>query len=121
MRSITEQRGSDCTALRVSQRHDRDIGGDECSGIDYGEVRFVIHQGHSRSTSHESGRAGRDGRTARSVIFTSKGSRSECEWIEQKETGHLTGGFKAMKEWVPDSKRGRRLGLGRYMDELSVD
>ena len=73
-------------------------------GIDYGHVRFVFHQGQSRSLmdfSQESGRGGRDGLEARSVIFTSKRLREECEWIEKKEeewAGHLRGGFKAMKE-----------------------
>jgi len=57
-------------------------------GIDYGHVRFVFHQGQSRSLmdfSQESGRGGRDGLEARSVIFTSKRLREECEWIEKKE------------------------------------
>ena len=96
-------------------------------GIDYGQVRFVIHQGQSRSLmdfSQESGRAGRDGKEARSVIFTSKELREKCEWIEQKErdwAGHLTGGFTAMKEWVAGRTVGgvrecRRVGLGSYMD-----
>lgn len=75
-------------------------------GIDYGQVRFVIHQGQSRSLidfSQELGRAERDGKEARSMIFTSKELREKCEWIEQKESdwaGHLTRGFAAMKEWV---------------------
>jgi superfamily II DNA helicase RecQ len=96
-------------------------------GIDYGHVRFVIHQGQSRSLidfSQESGRAGRDGKEAHSVIFTSKEMRAKCEWIEEKErewAGHLTGGFKAMKEWVAGRTVGgvkecRRVGLGLYMD-----
>jgi RecQ family ATP-dependent DNA helicase len=96
-------------------------------GIDYGHVRFVIHQGQSRSLidfSQESGRAGRDGKEAHSIIFTSKEMRQKCEWIEKKESewaGHLTGGFKAMKEWVAGKtmagiKECRRVGLGLYMD-----
>ena len=96
-------------------------------GIDYGQVRFVFHQGQSRSLmdfSQESGRAGRDGKEAHSVIFTSKEMREKCEWIEEKETewtGHLTGGFKAMKDWVAGRKvdgvkECRRIGLGLYMD-----
>lgn len=51
-------------------------------GIDYGHVRFVIHQGQSRSLidfSQESGRGGRDGKEARSIIFTSKEMRQKCE------------------------------------------
>src|SRR5262245_60763159 len=78
-------------------------------GIDYGQVRLVIHQGQSRSMvdfSQESGRAGRDGKPAKSVIITSKGLREQCEWIEAKEAewaGHVIGGFKAMREWVADS------------------
>jgi helicase-like protein len=96
-------------------------------GIDYAHVRFVIHQGQSRSLmdfSQESGRGGRDGKEARSVIFTSKEMRQKCEWIEKKESdwaGHLTGGFKAMKEWVAGRtvegiKECRGVGLGLYMD-----
>ena len=96
-------------------------------GIDYSHVRFVMHQGQSRSLidfSQESGRAGRDGKEARSIIFTSKGMREKCEWIETKESdwaGHLTGGFKAMREWVAGTTVGgvkecRRVGLGLYMD-----
>jgi len=96
-------------------------------GIDYGQVRFVIHQGQSRSLidfSQESGRGGRDGKEAHSVIFTSKELRQKCEWIEKKESewaGHLTGGFKAMKGWVEGRtvagvKECRRMGLGLYMD-----
>src|SRR6266511_1195149 len=50
--------------------------------------------------------------------------RQKCEWIEKKESdwaGHLTGGFKAMKEWVAGRtvegiKECRRVGLGLYMD-----
>ena len=96
-------------------------------GIDYGHVRFVIHQGQSRSLidfSQESGRGGRDGKEARSIIFTSKEMRQKCEWIEKKESdwaGHLTRGFKAMKDWVDGRRVGgvkecRRVGLGLYMD-----
>jgi len=96
-------------------------------GIDYAHVRFVIHQGQSRSLidfSQESGRAGRDGKEARSVIFTSKEMRQKCEWMEKKElewAGHLTGGFKAMSDWVGGKKVSgvkecRRVGLGLYMD-----
>src|SRR5204863_6907883 len=92
-------------------------------GIDYSHVRFVIHQGQSRSLmdfSQESGRAGRDGKEARSIIFTSKEMRQKCAWIEKKESewaGHLMGGFKAMKDWVEGRMVGgvkecRRVGLG---------
>jgi len=101
-------------------------------GIDYGHVRFVIHQGQSRSLidfSQESGRAGRDGKEAHSIIFTSKKMREKCEWIEKKESewaGHLTGGFKLMKEWVAGRtvagvKECRRVGLGLYMDGKSTN
>ena len=96
-------------------------------GIDYPHVRFVFHQGQSRSLmdfSQESGRGGRDGNEALSVIFTSKEMRAKCEWIEEKEqewAGHLTGGFKRMREWVAGStvnqmKECRRVSLGSYMD-----
>lgn len=96
-------------------------------GIDYGHVRFVMHQGQSRSLmdfSQESGRMARDGKEGRSVIFTSKQMRQKCEWIEKKESdwaGHLTGGFKAMKEWMAGKtmagiKECRRIGLGLYLD-----
>lgn len=96
-------------------------------GIDYPHVRFVFHQGQSRSLmdfSQESGRAGRDGKEAQSVVFTSKEMRAKCEWIEQKEhqwAGHLKGGFKAMREWVAGKtvngvKECRRVGLGLHMD-----
>ena len=103
-------------------------------GIDYAHVRFVIHQGQSRSLidfSQESGRGGRDGKEARSMIFTSKEMRQKCEWIEKKESewaGHLTGGFKA-DERVGGRENGgghkgmqkSRLGLvhGRKRHELS--
>jgi superfamily II DNA helicase RecQ len=101
-------------------------------GIDYGHVRFVIHQGQSRSLidfSQESGRGGRDGKEARSIIFTSKEMRQKCEWIEKKESdwaGHLTGGFKAMKDWVEGRRVGgvkecRRVGLDLYMDGKSTN
>jgi superfamily II DNA helicase RecQ len=54
----------------------QDLGGYERSrSWDRLHVRFVIHQGQSQSLmdfSQESGRAGRDGKEARSVIFTSK-------------------------------------------------
>lgn len=96
-------------------------------GIDYPHVRFVFHQGQSRSLmdfSQESGRGGRDGNEARSIIFTSKEIRAKCAWIEAKEhewAGHLTGGFKRMREWVEGlmtngMKECRRVGLGSYMD-----
>lgn len=74
--------------------------------IDYSHVRFIIHQGQNRSQmnfSQESGRTDRDEHTVSSVIFTSNKIRQECEWIERKESewaGHLTEGFKAMREWV---------------------
>jgi len=96
-------------------------------GIDYPHVRFVFHQGQSRSLmdfSQESGRVGRDGKEGRSVIFTSKEMRAKCAWIEAKEyewAGHLTGGFRRMREWVEGlmvngMKECRRIGLGSYMD-----
>ena len=101
-------------------------------GIDYSHVRFVIHQGQSRSLmdfSQESGRGGRDGEEARSVIFTSKEMRAKCAWMEKKEhewAGHLTGGFKAMGEWVAGKmmngvKQCRRVGLGSHMDGIGTN
>jgi len=91
-------------------------------GIDYPQVRLVVHQGQSKSMmdfSQESGRAGRDGKPAKSIVFTSEDIRAKCAWIEDKEsqwTGHVTGGFKAMREWVANSNQCRQLGLAMYMD-----
>ena len=96
-------------------------------GIDYAHVRFVIHQGQSRSLvdfEQETGRAGRDGKEAHSIVFTSAKIRADCEWIEKKEkewAGHNTGGWKVMKDWVADKDECRRLVKGEYMDGKGVN
>ena len=96
-------------------------------GIDYSYVRFVIHQGQSRSLVdfiQESGRAGRDGKEARSVIFTADSIRKSCEWIEKKEAEWVeetSGGWKGMKEWVANKDICRRMLLGEYVDGKGVN
>jgi superfamily II DNA helicase RecQ len=60
------------------------------AGMDYGPVRLVIHHGYGRSLiefCQESGRAGRDGKMAESVILFWEGIVGETEWIlsEEKE------------------------------------
>lgn len=53
-------------------------------GIDAPEVRFVIHYGQPRRFEQfvqESGRAGRDGKAAISLIFYSREERDRAEWL----------------------------------------
>ena len=54
-------------------------------GVDYAHVRFVFHQGQGHNLmdfSQESGRAGRDGKHAESIVVTSK--RFRCGWMKEK-------------------------------------
>lgn len=83
-------------------------------GVDYAQVRFVFHQGQSHSLmdfSQESGRAGRDGKHAESIVVTSKRFRRDCEWM--KENGGSE--WRSMEEWM-EGKACRKWMLGEYMD-----
>ena len=58
------------------------------AGIDYKEMRLVIHQGHARSMINlcqETGRAGRDGKKADAITIFCEELLRETNWIEAKE------------------------------------
>ena len=83
-------------------------------GVDYAHVRFVFHQGQSHSLmdfSQESGRAGRDGKRAESIVVTSKRFRRDCEWMKEKGGAE----WQSMEDWV-EGKVCRKWMLGEYMD-----
>lgn len=86
------------------------------AGLDYGAVRFVVHQGFAQRMidfCQESGRAGRDGKAAESVVFFWKGFEKEVEWIKQE-------GKVEMLEWVK-MEGCRRKALSVYLHGFGED
>jgi len=83
-------------------------------GIDYACVSFVFHQGQSHNLmdfSQESGRAGRDGKHAESIVVTLKRFRREYEWMKDKGGE----GWQSMEDWI-ERKGCRNWMPGEYMD-----
>ena len=76
------------------------------AGLDYGAVRFVIHQGFARGMiefCQESGRAGRDGHVADSIVFYWSGIEKETEWIKDEGRKDMLKYVKmegCRKEWM---------------------
>ena len=86
------------------------------AGLDYGQVRTVIHQGHARNLiefGQESGRAGRDGKEAESVTFFWRGLEPETRWIKKEEK-------EEMIRWIM-SKDCRKKWLSIYLHGFGED
>jgi len=86
------------------------------AGLDYGQVRLVIHQGHGRNLleyGQESGRGGRDGKGAECVTIFWEGLEKETGWIEDE-------GLKEMIEWVK-WKGCRKKSLSVYLHGSGED
>jgi superfamily II DNA helicase RecQ len=80
------------------------------AGLDYGQVRLVIHHGHAQNLidfSQESGRGGRDGLTAKSVTLFWKGLEKETGWIAEE-------GKEDMIRWM-ESDDCRKKSLSVYL------
>ena len=85
-------------------------------GIDYGQVRLVIHHGYGRSLidfCQESGRGGRDGKKSEVVTVFWNGILNATEWIQEEER-------KEVLEWIK-SKDCRRKELNLYLNNVGED
>ena len=89
-------------------------------GIDKPDVRFVIHYSISKSIQNyyqESGRAGRDDRPARCILFfkfTDVFRQSAMVFTEQTGIENLHG----MLKYCLDLKACRRTSMGKYFGEV---
>jgi len=80
------------------------------AGMDYRHVRLVMHQGQSRNLiefGQKSGRGGRDGKPAQSIVFFWEGIKRMTEWIKDE-------GKEKMIDWVKSSEC-RKKGLSIYL------
>ena len=86
------------------------------AGLDYGQVRLVIHQGHAGSLmdfGQESGRGGRDGKSAESVTMYWEGLEEETRWMMDERK-------KEMLEWIR-MKGCRKKSLSVYLHGTGED
>jgi hypothetical protein len=102
-------------------------------GIDYGHVRLVVHidpPGDLVAFAQESGRAGRDGSTAKSVVLVTGRWQQQQQQQQQQKAGESVELYEsrcAMAEYVrqPEQQGGdslqccRRSVLGRHLDGSS--
>ena len=80
------------------------------AGLDYGQVRLVIHQGRGGNLldySQESGRGGRDGRRAECITFFWEKLEKETGWMADE-------GKKEMVEWIKSDKCWKK-SLSEYL------
>jgi len=86
------------------------------AGLDYGDVRLVIHHGHAQNLidfSQESGRGGRDGKPAVSLTLFWDGLENHTSWIEKE-------GKDLMISWIK-SKECRKKSLSIYLHGTGQD
>ena len=85
-------------------------------GLDYGQVRLVIHPGHGGNLmdfAQESGRGGRDGKPADSITMFWEGLQRETGWMTDER-------IKEMMEWI-NSKGCRKKSLSVYLHGSGED
>ncbi|GHJ84511.1 hypothetical protein NliqN6_0913 [Naganishia liquefaciens] len=83
------------------------------AGIDIGTIDVVIHAGSPRSMvdfAQESGRAGRSGQPAMSIVFRTTNTHRPEHDVDE----HC--GREEMEKWLKQSQECRRMGLGEYLD-----
>ena len=86
------------------------------AGIDIGSIDVVVHAGNPRSMvdfSQESGRGGRHGQPALSIVFQS--AEPDRDQMMDDYCGRAE-----MREWLAQTSRCRRIGLGEYLDGIGI-